>query len=513
MSFVRLRLCAMMFLQYFTWGAWGVSIGGYMGETLKFSGTDIGAVYSTTAIGAMISPLFLGYVADRLFATERILGVLHLLGGGLLWYAASQTAPGPLYYTMLVYALCYMPTLALTNSISFENIGDPEKEFPLIRVFGTLGWIVAGWIVGLGARIGLPIDGVTAQPIQLAALSSLALGVLCFALPHTPPKGNQGPTEEVEGRLNISTLLKQPSFLIFVIASFLICIPLAFYYNLANLFLVQIDAPSPTALQTLGQISEVFFMAAMPWFIMRLGVKRMLAVGMLAWVLRYFLFGSLALPLVVVGILLHGICYDFFFVASQIYVDNKASVAQRARAQSFIAFVTLGLGMFVGAYVAGFTFDRYPPPLQVAVSDAEGQPIYDEQGEPVTVPLPDWDRQGEAGIAAEMNLTAESQLDPEQLPQSLPLAEDRTLTRPSLEATLRQVDEEFGDGDGQISRPEWRKAQQAQWFYIWLWPGIGAGATLVLFWFGFRDEPRGVAREMAEESPLGPGEGHEPQVG
>lgn len=354
MSSVQIRLMTMMFLQYFVWGSWGVSLGGYMGTTLGFTGAQLTAVYATTAIATMVSPLFLGYIADRFFSTERILAVLHLAGAGLLAYAASVTDHTGLWTVMLAYALCYMPTLALTNSISFENIKSAEKEFPIIRVFGTLGWIAAGLAVG---QLGWGLDN---RQLYLASSASAVLGLFCFALPHTPPKGLQ-PQSPGSARSGLGRLLTQPSFVVFTVASFLVCIPLAFYYNLANLFLTQIDAPKPTALQTIGQMSEVFFMAVMPWFIVRLGVKRMLAVGMLAWVVRYLAFGSMWFPLIVFGLLLHGICYDFFFVASQIYVDSKADVTQRARAQSFIAFVTLGLGMFVGAQVAGYTYDRFGP--------------------------------------------------------------------------------------------------------------------------------------------------------
>lgn len=362
MSSVKLRLMAMMFLQYFVWGAWGVSLGSYMEKTLKFSGPELTSVYATTAIATMLSPLFLGYIADRFFSTERILAVLHIAGALLLAYASMQEQYLLLWSVMLAYALCFMPTLALTNSISFENIADPEKDFPLIRVFGTVGWIIAGLAVGL---LGWGLDR---RQLLLAAGTSAVLGAFCFFLPHTPPKRKQ-PQATTGERSGLLHLLLEPSFLVFTIASFLVCIPLAFYYNLANLFLTQTEAPAPTALQTIGQMSEVFFMAVMPWFILRLGVKNMLAVGMLAWVVRYFAFGSLSFPLVVFGLLLHGICYDFFFVASQIYVDSKADLAQRARAQSFIAFITLGLGMFVGAKVAGWTYDYYKPVSEGAAAD------------------------------------------------------------------------------------------------------------------------------------------------
>lgn len=503
MGFVRARLSVMMFLQYFVWGAWAVEMGGYMGQVLKFSGAQIGSIYSTTAIAAMISPLFIGYVADRLFATERILAALHLIGAGLLAAAAfsgriAESLPVSvstfivLYAVMLVYSLCYMPTLALTNSISFENIKDPEKEFPLIRVFGTLGWIVAGLIVGfvLRAQPGQLLypyvsqvigpDSPMMQPsnfLFMAAIASAILGVFSLLLPHTPPK-TAAATAPTGDRQSIVNLLSDPSFLIFVVASFLICIPLAFYYNLGNLFLYQTDPPiNPTALQTIGQASEVIFMAFMPWFIVRLGVKRMLAIGMLAWVVRYFLFGTISFPLIVIGLVLHGICYDFFFVASQIYVDTKADLTQRARAQSFIAFVTLGLGMFVGAYAAGFTRDYHPPRIQVAAVKTEQ----------VTTPLPDWDPEGKQGLVAEVRMTEAAAISPDQMPERYVAEADGTRLEYSQQDLAAGVKAADRDGDGAVTRPEWRIAQANDWFNIWLWPALGAGATLIFFWFGFRD--------------------------
>lgn len=493
---VRARLCVMMFLQYFVWGAWGVALGGYMGATLGFTGDQIGWVYSSTAIGAMLSPLFMGYVADRLLATEKLLGFLHLLGGGLLLYAAMSPEFSVLFGVMVAYAVCFMPTLALSNSISFENIGDPEQEFPLIRVFGTIGWIVAG------AVVGFLLDGISNQPLYLAAITSFALGAFCFALPHTPPKGKSA--EPLEGRSSMVTLLADPSFLVFVLASFLICIPLAFYYSLANIFLVQIDAWNPTFLQTFGQMSEVIFMAAMPIFIMRLGVKKMLALGMLAWVVRYFLFASLSLPLIFAGILLHGICYDFFFVASQIYVDKKADISQRASAQSFIAFITLGLGMFVGAKVAGYTMDHFSPPT-VAVESAEGA----EQ-----MPLPAWAAGTDTGLAAHVHLNDEGKFNVDQLPETFTVETENgaiTYPRDSLVKAFEIADT---SGTGYVTPAEWQHARNNDWPQIWYWPGVGAGITLLFFWFGFRDKVDATAREaMAEEAVLGAGEGPEPQVG
>jgi nucleoside transporter len=473
-STLRLKLSVMMFLQYAVWGAWAVSMGTYCGATLKFEGIQIGSIYSTTAIAAMISPLFMGIVADRLFATEKVIAVLHLVGGGLLLYAANLTDFPTLYAVMVAYALCYMPTLALTNSISFANISDPEKQFPGIRVWGTWGWIVAGWIVGF------VLDAKSNVPLQLAGGLSILLGLFSFALPHTPPRGHLPAAEQdTKSGQGIGQLLGDPSFLLFVIASFLICIPLSLYYGFANVFLTEIEAPYPTALQTIGQMSEVGFMAAMPFFITRLGVKNMLAIGMLAWVARYVCFGTLSFPLVVVGLILHGVCYDFFFVASQIYVDNRVTGSQRSAAQSFIAFVTLGLGMFVGAYVGGYIVDKYPSPHQalIMVTDAAGKT------EPKSVVLPAWDAKGESGFAKDLGLKAGDTLVLTQLPESIT---DGTTTIPgdALAKALANADK---NGDKAIDRAEWVAARQHQWPMIWAIPAGMALITCLIFYVGFRN--------------------------
>ncbi len=505
---VQLKLSVMMFLQYAIWGAWGVSIGGYMDATLYFTGSQIGAIFSTTAIGAMISPLFIGYVADRLLATEKMIGILHLLGAVLLGVAAFTTDFPTLYGVMVVYAVCYMPTLALTNSISFANIDDPEKEFPRIRVWGTLGWIAVGLLVGF------VLGGTTNLPILLAAGLSLALALFSFALPHTPPQGRRdAPTETTQDAKGsgILELLQDSSFLVFVIASFLVCIPLSFYYGFANVFLAELNAPYPTALQTIGQMSEVGFMAAMPFFILRLGVKKMLAVGMLAWVIRYLCFGTLQLPLIVFGLFLHGICYDFFFVASQIYVDTQVVERQRASAQSFIAFVTMGVGMFVGANVAGWTVDRYPSPYAVQATITESDGSQDSK----KLPLPSWESasvhlsaDGDRGVPVDLATGTYSETN------------DKTnstteYTHSDLAAALKLADK---DGDLHVTETEWNAARSDphQWFQIWLWPALAALGTCILFWIGFKEpseKDSQLLEKMAEEAPLGAGEGPEPQVG
>jgi nucleoside transporter len=367
----RLKLSVLMFLQYFVWGAWYVTMGTWLAETLKFSGEQIGLAYGTTALAAMISPFFVGMVADRFFATERILAALHVVGGIVLWYASTQTTFGLLYGVLFVYTLCYMPTLALSNSLSFRHMDDPSRDFPGVRVLGTIGWIVAGLAIG---TLGLEA---TAVPLRVAAVGSIALGIFSLVLPHTPPEKRSKVTLRDVVGLDALKLLGDRSFAIFVLGSFLICIPLQFYYAFANPFLNEIGVTNAAGKMTLGQMSEIFFMLVMPWFFRRLGVKYMLLVGMAAWATRYALFatgdnGALVWMLYG-GILLHGICYDFFFVTGQIYVDRQAPADLRAAAQGLIAFVTLGVGMFIGSWLSGRIVDSFTVTTGAVVRHEWGQ--------------------------------------------------------------------------------------------------------------------------------------------
>ncbi|ALM92177.1 MULTISPECIES: nucleoside permease [Alteromonas] len=364
---ITLRLSTMMFLQFFIWGGWFVTLGTYLAGTLAASGGQIGMAFSTQSWGAIIAPFIVGLIADRFFNAERILGVLHLCGAVLMYMMYQASDFTTFYPYVLGYMIAYMPTLALVNSVAFGQMTNPSKEFGKIRVWGTVGWIVAGLLISYvfsWDSTSAIADGMLRNTFMLCAIASLALGIFSFTLPATPPKaaGQKTGLRDVLG-LDALALLKDKNFFVFFLSSVLICIPLAFYYQNANPFLTEIGVENATGKMTLGQVSEVLFMLALPVFLNKFGIKATLLIGMAAWVLRYalFAFGNAdeGLFMLIVGIALHGICYDFFFVSGQIYTDAKAGERIKSAAQGLITLATYGVGMLIGFAVAGKITDEY----------------------------------------------------------------------------------------------------------------------------------------------------------
>jgi nucleoside transporter len=474
----------MMFLQYSIWAAWYVTMGRYLGGVLNCPANQIGLAYNSTALAAMISPFFVGMVADRFFSTERILAVLHLAGGALMFLLARATTFETFYPLLIAHTLCYMPTLALTNSISFHLMQDPGKEFPRIRVLGTISWIVTVWAVGLLA----PLDVTTAVPFQIAGGVSLLMGLYCLTLPHTPPTPTGKPVtaRDVLG-LDALALLKERSFLVFVVSAFLVCIPLAFYFSFAPPFLSDMNMPNATQATVLGQISEIFFMLVMPWFFLRLGVKYMLVVGMLAWGVRYLFFlmgyGMEVLWPLYVGIILHGICYDFFFVTAYIYVDKKASESIRAKAQGFIAFVTLGAGMFVGASLSGVITNHYSFPQ---VEPAKVQQV-DNLDTWATGNLASWQENGQAAYGRIRDIIRDGSTVTEGGQTQVGTTNNPVAT---LQVYERQPAGNYEPGDTVIAQSLATLTRPISlWDKIWLWPGVGALLVMALFALLFREKP------------------------
>ncbi len=356
---VRLRLSLMMFMEFFIWGGWFVTMGTYLGQSIHANDLQISSAYGTQSLGAIIAPFIIGLIADRYFSAQKILGVLHLAGAALLYFISTQHDFSSFFPLLLGYMILYMPTLALVNAVSFKQMANPEKEFSFIRVFGTIGWIIAGLIIGW---LAWEKKGMLVNTFRLTAVISAALGLFSFTLPHTPPPkaGTKTSFREIIG-LDALGLLKDKNFLIFFLASFFICIPLAFYYQETNIFLNELHVSKAASKMSFGQMSETLFMFLMPWFFARFGVKKMLAFGMAAWVLRYLLFGfgnaDAGLWMLMAGIILHGICYDFFFVTGQIYTDEKAGERIRSSAQGMITLATYGFGMWAGFWIAGLIAD------------------------------------------------------------------------------------------------------------------------------------------------------------
>jgi nucleoside transporter len=365
---MKFRLSLMMFLEFFVWGGWFVTLGSYLGATLSASGAQIGLAYATQSWGAIVAPFIFGLIADRYFNAERVLAAAHLVGGVLMLALARSASFAAFYPLLLVYMILYMPTLALANSVAFRQLRDPSREFSSIRVWGTVGWIVAGLCISYVFSWDSPgsiARGMLRNTFLMCGIASLVLGLYSLTLPKTPPAADRAARPELRDILGLEALrlLANRNFLIFFVASILICIPLAFYYQNANQFLTELRVPNATGKQTLGQMSEVLFMLMIPVFLNRFGMKTTLLVGMLAWAVRYalFAFGNAGdlMMLLLLGIALHGVCYDFFFVSGQIYIDSKAGLRIKSAAQGLITLATYGAGMLIGFWAAGKITDVY----------------------------------------------------------------------------------------------------------------------------------------------------------
>ncbi|RZK42235.1 MAG: MFS transporter [Pedobacter sp.] len=365
---IRIKLSFMMFLEFFIWGSWFVTLGTFLAANLTASGSQTASVFSTQSWGAIVAPFIIGLIADRYFNAERILGFLHIIGAVLMYQMYNATDISVFYPYVFGYMVLYMPTLALVNSVSFNQMNDPEKEFSTIRIWGTIGWIAAGLLISYYFHWDskeATAAGLLKNTFLMAGIASLGLGLFSFLLPKTPPKANTGEKVSISELLGLDALklLKDRNFLIFFVSSILICIPLAFYYQNANLFLSTIGVDNPTGKMTIGQVSEVLFLLFLPIFFKKFGFKKTILVGMLAWAIRYAFFaygnaGELSF-LLILGIALHGICYDFFFVSGQIYTNSKAGEKFKSSAQGLITLATYGVGMLIGFEVAGLISDTY----------------------------------------------------------------------------------------------------------------------------------------------------------
>lgn len=354
-----LRLWFMVFLHYFVWGAWYVTMGAYLTKILNFRGAEVGLAYGSVAVGAMVSPFFAGIVADRFFATQRLLGFLHLLGAALLYYVSTLKSFAVFYPALLAYTVSYMAGHGLTNTLTLHHAKNPAREFPLVMMMGSVGWIVAGLTVSwlkLEDNVGM---------FRLAAGAACVMGLYSFTLPHTPPKGAGAPVNaRTMFGLDALGLMRDRSFATFIICSFLICVPLSFYFSWMGVFMQELNIANYAAKMTIGQVSDVVFLLLLPALLLRLGVKGILLVGMAAWALRFGLFAAFeqsraAVWMLYAGIAVHGMCYDYIFVMGRMYVDKRATVDIRGAAQGFHAFVTLGVGMFVGTWLAGVVGQHY----------------------------------------------------------------------------------------------------------------------------------------------------------
>lgn len=511
---VRTRLSIMMFLEFFLWGGWGVAITGYA-ATLGFSGRQIGFLGAVPAIGAIISPLFVGLIADRYFAAQRILFVLHLLGGVCLIVAGFQTTFPALMTVMMLNGLFFMPTIALVNSVGFRHIPNPDM-FPRIAVLGTVGWIMAVLLASV-------FLGGASKPNFLfqSGAAGIVLAFYCLTLPHTPPKGQAASGGDVFG-LGALDLLKESSLLIFTVCVFIVSlVACGYFFTLQVPMLQQRGYPSPLALTSLNQFSELIFMFSMPWFVSRLGLKRVVALGMLAWGLRYLCFACPDFSAALIGLILHGLCYSFFYVGAYMYFDQRAPAELKSSAQSLITFLLVGVGMFLGSLGAGQMMEMFPAPVRnmaAALGDASGEDAR---------PLPPWeDPEAAASVWRYLDLSGTvSRLVYGEQPQAaapdmaavLDNDKDGTITlaevRAAPEATLQFGDHQYQrdelvtvfkkiaglppggpvpDDQVRLTRKQWLAAQSPDWQPIWLWPGIGVLVMLVIFMIAFRPPQREI---------------------
>jgi len=462
---LRLQLSVMMFVQFFVWGAWYVTAPNYLG-TIGFTATDFAWTFAVGPIAGMISPFFIGMIADRFFPAQRVLGVMHILGAAIMLFAttmmkAQNPAPGAINLVFFGYQLTYFPTLALANTLAMKNMANPEKDFPGIRVLGTIGWIVAGLSLSwFGWEKGV-------EMFYLTAGAALLLGIFSFMLPHTPPvKEGKVTARQILG-LDALVLFKDRNYLIFMASSLLICIPLAFYYQIASRVVEMTGLPIGQTM-SYGQMSEIFFMLVMPFFFARLGVKWMLAMGMFAWVTRYALF-SLGAPdeirwMIIGGIVLHGICYDFFFVTGQIYTDQVAPQRIRAQAQGMLVLFTLGLGMAIGAQIAGQIEARHTPKASVWIAQ-----VFPDKAESVR--------------AIETRL------------ESSPTGE-----RAKIQEELSKALKDIRDGANAEQQDALKKAslKSIEWKPLWGKPAIFAAAILALFVLLFKNKTVAASDKKSE---------------
>ncbi|MBN1851516.1 MAG: MFS transporter [Pirellulales bacterium] len=502
------RLSIFMCIEFLIWGCWGIALGGYAEKVLGLSGRQIGWLFSIPALGAIISPLFVGFIADRFFSSERMLCVLHLFSGVCLIAAGYQESFQPLMTFMMLHGLLFMPTLALGNSLIFRHIPDPDK-FPRIAVFGTIGWILATLVsaIFLGGME-------TPNFLFLSGGASIVLSFYCLSLPHTPPKGAEGDVDAFG--LGALKLLKESSFLMFILCMFLFSVPACgYYFPLVAPMLQQRGYPAPLALTSLNQFSELIFMFSMPWFVSKLGLKRVLCIGMLAWIIRYFLFMSPAFLMAILGLLLHGACYSFFYVGAYMYVDKRAPSDMKASAQSLIAFLMIGLGWFFGAQVQGIVKDKNPAPIAsmgavLGTDDTRALPPWndpkaatsawryldlsstvqamfkkDEKPAPPEADLAehlDKNRDAKISIAEVQAMGADQEL----------IFDGKTYSRADIEAVFKKIASlerpDIVVDQIELTRAEWLAAQSNNWGPIWMYPGIVLAVILGLFIVGFREE-------------------------